>query len=267
MQRFSITPIVDYAGRKYFVVNYPRRGTSGRKQKKFNSLESAEEFCSEIKREWLNTGKIRLGLDSHLHCDVMRAVKLLSGVPNASLERAANVFMQCRSMMEKRGSGVKYEVPVNRRVELSPRFFLLVVNEAKARNVSMNEAVEGLLSEVALCRADQAIRQKIHTEEREYRGLNSTRRFTGTSYFISLPRFSIILRHCINTCAARSSEAFGTPFNSFTALITSQCRCESSPSLILPVFNHSRLISEQNSCARSNELNFFCRRPDVPRRG
>ena len=168
MQRFSITPIVDYAGRKYFVVNYPRRGTSGRKQKKFNSLERAEEFCSEIKREWLNTGKIRLGLDSHLHCDVMRAVKLLSGVPNASLERAANVFMQCRSMMEKRGSGIKYEVPVNRRLELSPRFFLMVVNEAKARNVSMNEAVEGLLSEVALCRADQAIRQQIKSEETEY---------------------------------------------------------------------------------------------------
>jgi hypothetical protein len=169
MQRFSITPILDYAGRRYFVVNYPRRGTSGRRQKKFNSLERAQEFCSEIKREWANTGKIRLGLDSHLHCDVMRAVKLLNEVPNASLERAAHVFLQCVSMREKRD--LKYEVPVNRRVELSPRFFLLVVNEAKARNVSMNEAVEGLLSEVALCRADQAIRQKIHTEEREYREL------------------------------------------------------------------------------------------------
>jgi hypothetical protein len=168
MQRFSITPIVDCAGRRYFVVNYPRRGTSGRKQKKFNSLERAEEFCSEIKREWLNTGKIRLGLDSHLHYDVMRAVKLLSGVPNASLERAANVFMQCRSMMEKRGSDMKYEVPVNRRVELTPRNFLLAANEARARNVSVSEAVEGLLSEVALCRADQAIRQQIKSEETEY---------------------------------------------------------------------------------------------------
>src|SRR6516162_6691104 len=135
MQRFSITPIVDCGGRKYFVVNYPRRGTSGRKQKKFNSLEKAQDFCSEIKREWANTGKIRLGLDSHLHCDVMRAVRLIGGVPNASLERAVHVSMQCRSMMEKRGSDMKYEVPVNRRVELTARVFLLVMNEARARKV------------------------------------------------------------------------------------------------------------------------------------
>jgi hypothetical protein len=171
MQRFSITPIVDYAGRRYFVVNYPRRGTSGRKQKKFNSLERAEEFCSEIKREWANTGKIRLGLDSHLHCDVMRAVKLLNGVPNASLERAAYVFLQCLSAKEKRGSDMKYEVPVNRRLELSPRFFLMAHHEARARNVSVSEAVEGLLSEVALCRADKAMRQQIKREETEYREL------------------------------------------------------------------------------------------------
>ena len=171
MQRFSITPIVDYAGRRYFVVNYPRRGTAGRKQKKFNSLERAEEFCSEIKREWANTGKIRLGLDSHLHCDVMRAVRLIGGVPNASLERAAYVFLQCVSSKERRGGDMKYEVPVNRRVELSARVFLLVMNEARARKVSVSEAVEGLLSEVAMCRADQRIRQQIHTEETQYREL------------------------------------------------------------------------------------------------
>jgi hypothetical protein len=167
MQRFSITPIVDYARRRYFVVGYPAKGTTGRKQKKFNSLERAEEFLLEVRREWANTGKIRLGLDSHLHCDVMRAVKLLNGVPNASLERAANVFMQCRSMMEKRGSDMKYEVPVSRRIELSPRFFLMVQNEAKTGNVSVSEAVEGLLSEVALCRADQAIRRATRDENRE----------------------------------------------------------------------------------------------------
>ena len=48
----------------------------------------------EIKREWANTGKISLGLDSHLHCDLMRAVRVINGVRNASLERAAYVFMQ-----------------------------------------------------------------------------------------------------------------------------------------------------------------------------
>jgi hypothetical protein len=99
----------------------------------------------------------------------MRAVKLLNEMPNSSLERAAHVFLQCVSMREKRD--MKYEVPVNRRLELSPRNFLFVQNEAKARNVSMNEAAEGLLSEVAMCRADQAIRQQIRTEETEYREL------------------------------------------------------------------------------------------------
>jgi hypothetical protein len=39
------------------------------------------------------------------------------------------------------------------------------------------------------------------------------------------------------------------------------------PNLILPVFNHSRLISEQNSSAFSNELNFLCFHPAVPLRG
>src|SRR5262249_51873841 len=98
-------------------------------------------------------------------------VRLIARVPNASLERAAHVFMQCRSAKEKRGSDMKYEVPVNRRVELSPRFFLLVQNEARERNVSVSQALEGLLSEVALCRADQAIRQQIHTAETQYREL------------------------------------------------------------------------------------------------
>lgn len=138
-------------------------------QKKFNSLEMAQEFLAEIKREWANTGKIRLGLDSHLHSDFMRAVKLLNEVPNASLERAAYVFLQCVSMREKRD--MKYEAPVNRRLELSPRFFLLVQNETKARDVSINEAAEGLLSEVAMCRVDQRKRQQIHSEEMEYREL------------------------------------------------------------------------------------------------
>jgi hypothetical protein len=49
----------------------------------------------------------------------------------------------------------------------------MVDNEAKARHVSLNEAAEGLLSEVAMCRADQRIRQQIHTEETKYRELKS----------------------------------------------------------------------------------------------
>jgi hypothetical protein len=181
MQGFIITPTVDHAGRRYFVVNYPRKGTSGRKQRKFNTLERAQEFLSEIKREWANTGKIRLGGDSHLHCDFLRAVKLLSGVPQASLERAAQVFLQCASMKEKRGKAMAYEVPVDRWIELSPRFFLMGQNEARARNITVAEAVEGLLSEVALGRADQAIRrarneEKVELEELERRNAAEKKR-------------------------------------------------------------------------------------------
>jgi hypothetical protein len=175
MQKFLINAIKDYAGRKYWVVNYPgdrsprSRKPAKRVQKKFNSLEKAEEFRKEIKREWTKTGKIRLGLDPELHCDVMRAVKVLSEVPNATLERAAYVFMQCVSAREKRE--LRYEVAINRRVELSPRIFLMVQNEAQSRKVSISEATEGLLSEVALFRADQAIRRQKQREETEYLAL------------------------------------------------------------------------------------------------
>jgi hypothetical protein len=56
-------------------------------------------------------------------------------------------------------------------VELSPRIFLLVQNEAKVRNESMSEAAEGLLSEVALLRAEQAVRRQVQAEGTEYREL------------------------------------------------------------------------------------------------
>jgi hypothetical protein len=62
---------------------------------------------------------------------------------------------------------MKYEVPVDRRIELNPRFFLLVQNEAQARNISIAAAAEGLLSEVASARADQAIRQAAYDGAKE----------------------------------------------------------------------------------------------------
>ena len=55
-----------------------------------------------------------------------------------------------------------------RTIELGPRFFLLVQNEAKARKITINEAVEGLLGEVAILRGVVAVRQQSWTEEREY---------------------------------------------------------------------------------------------------
>jgi hypothetical protein len=175
MQRFLINPITDYAGREYWVVNFPGERSprsikpAKRVQKKFNSLERAEVFLEQIRREWLRRGKVELGLDPALHYDVMRAARILSDRPYATLEKAALIFRQCMSGLELRGT--RYAVSKERRIELGPRFFLMVDNEAKLRNVSINEAAEGLLSEVALCRADQAIRQRIHSEEVEYEEL------------------------------------------------------------------------------------------------
>ena len=166
MQKFLINSIRDWAGRKYWVVNYPKDRPPWRVQRKFNTLERAEEFLAEIKREWARTGKIKLGLDRDLHCDVLRAVKLLNGVAHATLEGAAYVYLQCRSAREKRG--LEYEVASERTIELGPRFFLLVQNEAKARKITINEAVEGLLGEVAILRGVVAVRQQSWTEEREY---------------------------------------------------------------------------------------------------
>jgi hypothetical protein len=112
---------------------------------------------------------VELGLDPALHYDVLRAAKILSDTPNATLEKAALIFRLCMSARELRGTS--YQAPKQGQIELSPRFFLMVDNEAKARNVSISEAAEGLLSEVAMCRADQRIRQQVHTEETEYREL------------------------------------------------------------------------------------------------
>jgi hypothetical protein len=45
--------------------------------------------------------------------------------------------------------------------------FLLVEKESGSRQVSLAEALEGMLAEVALARADQAIRRATYDEKRE----------------------------------------------------------------------------------------------------
>jgi hypothetical protein len=172
MHKFLITPIKDWAGRKYWCASYPdKESTSRRVQRKFNTLERAEAFLAEVKREWTRTGKVKLGLDRDLHSDVLRATKLLNGVRNATLERAVYVYLQCRSLSEKRGIAGGYEVSSDRKIELSPRIFLMVQNEARARKVTIQEAAEGLLAELALHRAGAAIRRQTQTEEAEYEEL------------------------------------------------------------------------------------------------
>jgi hypothetical protein len=52
--------------------------------------------------------------------------------------------------------------------------FLLVQNESNIRRVSLVEALEGMLAEVALARADEAIRQAMRDEKRELEELERT---------------------------------------------------------------------------------------------
>jgi hypothetical protein len=174
MQRFFVTPVLD-RGRQYFMANFPAerkpwsRKAAGRQQKKFAKREAAEAFVEEMRREWIRRGKIELGLDSALHYDVMRAAKILSGVPGASLEKAALIFLQCVS--EKELSGGRYLAPENRAIELGPRFFLLIQNEAKKRGTGVKEALEGILAEWVLCQAGRQVKELAAQEAAELEAL------------------------------------------------------------------------------------------------
>lgn len=170
MQKFCVTRILQ-GGREYFVANYPAnrkpwsRKAAGRAQKKFNRRELAEVFLEEVRCEWIRRGKVELGLDAALHYDVMRAVKILSDVSNATLEKAALIFRLCRSARELPGK--RYEVPLSRSVDLSPRFFLLVNNEAQKRGISLREAVEGMLGGWVEWEAERQVKERARAESEE----------------------------------------------------------------------------------------------------
>ena len=169
VQRFCVTPILQ-AGRRYFVANFPstRKG-KGRAQKKFNRRELAEAFLEEARREWIRRGKVELGLDPALHYDVMRAAKILSSTPNATFEKSALLFRQCMSVRELRGT--QYEAPKERQIELSPRFFLMVDNEANKRGVSVREALEGILAGWLESEAERQVKERTREEAQECKKL------------------------------------------------------------------------------------------------
>jgi len=174
MQGFCVTPVLQ-GGRQYFVANYPAnrkpwsRKAAGRAQKKFNRRELAEAFLEEARREWIRRGKVELGLDPALHYDVMRAAKILSSTPNATFEKSALIFRQCMSARELQGT--RYEAPKERQIELSPRFFLMVDNEAKKRGVSVREAVEGILAGWLESEVEREVKERTREEAREYKEL------------------------------------------------------------------------------------------------
>ena len=146
--------MVDYA------VRHPeRKGKWKRRQNMFLDRERAEDFLEEARREFLNTQRVDLAKDRLFHCDVLRAAKILSDVPGATMEAAAALLKECRSSRERRGG--KFEEPVGRRIELSPRVYLGIVNEARWRGMRVEDLVSGILwgylAEESRKRQEQAI--------------------------------------------------------------------------------------------------------------
>jgi hypothetical protein len=169
VQRFCVTPILQ-AGRRYFVANFPstRKG-KGRAQKKFNRRELAEVFLEEAKREWIRKGGVKLGFDREAHYDFMRAMEVIAGIPNGTLEKGALLLKMCASAKEKpRGT---YEAPLDRKVELSPRLYLGCLNEARRSQVSLRQAVEGMLAGWLECEVERQVKERTRGEAREYKEL------------------------------------------------------------------------------------------------
>jgi hypothetical protein len=90
------------------------------------------------------SGGIRFGKDPVLRRDAMRAAKLVSdaGLPSGSLTAGVRLLMECRSSEERRGG---FTEPRDRKVELSPRAYLGLVNEAREAGLRLNELVQGIV--------------------------------------------------------------------------------------------------------------------------
>jgi hypothetical protein len=170
MQRFFVTPIKQ-EGRQYWMANYPSdqkpwsRRAPPRKQKKFAKLEEAEVFLAEAKREWVRRGGVKLGYDRELHYDFMRAVDELAGIPGGTLWKAALVYRHSVSWREYRGG--KYEVPINRKVELSPREFLMVEGEARRMQATVGDALAKIIGWWVEKEAVKAIKERLEAERAE----------------------------------------------------------------------------------------------------
>jgi hypothetical protein len=130
--------MVDYAVR-----DPERKGKWKRRQNMFLDRERAEDFLEEARREFLNTQRVELAKDRLFHCDVLRAAKILSDVPGATMEAAAALLKECRSSRERRGG--KFEEPKSRQVELSPRAYLGLVHEARQYGVSLTDLLNGIV--------------------------------------------------------------------------------------------------------------------------
>ena len=130
-----------------WLVNYGEPDQGGkwrRKQTMFSTQARAEEFLELVKREILVEGELRFGKDPVLRRDAMRAAKLVSeaGLPSGSLTAGVRLLIACRSSQERRGGG--FVEPRDRKVELSPRAYLGLVNEAREAGMRLSDLVEGI---------------------------------------------------------------------------------------------------------------------------
>jgi hypothetical protein len=172
MQRFILTAIKDN-GTPYWMASYPGQRPTGsrrarpRKQRKFAKREDAEEFLEEARREYFQRGRVELANDRILHRDVLRGLKILATVPNASFEVAAWLLKICGSARELRGA--KYEVPTNRQIELEPRAFLGCNNKARSVGIALKDLVNSIVLQWLEREAEARVEERIAREVREER--------------------------------------------------------------------------------------------------
>jgi hypothetical protein len=172
MRRYSIIAVKN-KGHDAWMVNYAVEDIAGgrlrwkRKQNMFWNLEKAQAFLQEQKREQANNGSTLLAGDRLLHCDVLRALKILSTVPNASFEVAAWLLKTCRSARELRGA--KYEVPTTRHIELEPRAFLGCNNKARSVGIALKDLVNSIVLQWLEREAEARVEERIAREAREER--------------------------------------------------------------------------------------------------
>jgi hypothetical protein len=172
MRRYSIIAVTN-KGRDAWMVNYPSKDIAGgrvrwkRKQNMFWNREKAQAFLQEQKREQANNGWAVLAGDRLLHCDVLRGLKILATVPNASFEVAAWLLKICRSARELRGA--KYQVPTNRQIELEPRAFLGCDNKARSVGIALKDLVNAIVLQRLEREAETRVEERIAREAREER--------------------------------------------------------------------------------------------------
>ena len=167
MRRYYITAIKN-KGRDAWMASYPVRANAGgrrrwkRKQNMFWNLERAVAFLEEQKREQADSSWTFLAGDRLLHRDVLRGLRILATVPNASFEVAAWLLKLCRASRELRGG--KYEAPKCRQIELEPRAFLGCDNRARLRGIALKDLVNGIVLQWLEREAEAQVEQRIARE-------------------------------------------------------------------------------------------------------